>query len=271
MLPSIKTEVSTENNPSAKEALPRRLSLKKVLYHPLTWLAIGLHVVLLVVPLHDRQPVETPVEEEVAEEEKVAIDILNLSDIATSTPPPENTPPPEASAPVPPPPAAAPPPTQIVASPAPIPVGGATTQPPASQPAVTPPPATQPPAFNPAPAQRAFISGLGSLGVKENNLSMGMPLRGSFRRPENFEKFVTGTELIATAKDVRWLDDEPNDILPLIESDYAQTNITFTQLGNYGGEPLYMLSTDSQPILYISIVGLTGSSLVVMWENNPLG
>ncbi|MGB3294829.1 MAG: hypothetical protein WBB01_17740 [Phormidesmis sp.] len=270
MLPSPKTKATTDSAPV--EAAPsRRLTLKKVLYHPLTWLAVGLHVLLLLVPLKDRQPADAPAEDEIVPEEEVAIDILNLSDITTSAPPPE-VPPPEASVPVPPhlpvaaPPAAAPPPRQVVVvepAPAQTPIGDATSEP------VTQPPATQSPAFDPAPAQGVFISGLGNLGVADNT-AVGMPDKRAFRRPENFEYFVNGADPVAAAKDARWLDDEPADLLPVIQSTYAQSNITFTQLDNYGGEPLYELTTDGQTILYMSIVALEGSSLLVMWEDNPL-
>lgn len=279
MLSPTETEVTTENSAPAKAVSPRRPTLKKLLYHPLTWIAVGFHVLLLVVPLSQRPPNDVSVEEKTNPEEEVAIDILNLSDIAASSPPPENIPPPEAS-PVPPLPAApAPAPRQVAVAAAGAPTTPAapvTSAPAAGAPAAsapagsTPPPGTPPPAFDPAPAQGVFISGLGNLGVRDNT-AVGMPDKKSFRRPENFENFVSGTEPVAAAKEARWLDDEPADLLPVIQSTYAQSNITFTQLSNYGGEPLYQLTTDGQTILYMSIVALEGSSLLVMWENNPLG
>lgn len=274
MLSPTETEVSTTNSAPAEAASSRRPTLKKLLYHPLTWIAVGFHALLLVVPLSNQQPKDVPAEEEPAPEEEVAIDILNLSDISAPSPPPKNIPPPEA-APVPPSPAApVSAPRQVAAVPAPAPatpaagVPGA-TQPPGTQPPGTQPPGTQPPAFDPAPAQGAFISGLSSLGIADNT-AVGMPDRKSFRRPQNFENFVSGTDPVAAAKDARWLDDEPADLFPVIQSTYAQSNITFTQLDNYGGELLYQLTADGQTILYMSIVALEGSSLLVMWENNPL-
>lgn len=275
MLPSTEKEVTTENNPPAQAAPPRRFSLKQVLYHPLTWLAIGLHAVLLVVPLQERSPDVAPAEKESVSKEEVAIDILNLSDITAPSPPPENIPP-EAS-PVPPPPAASalqlqPRQVAVASAPAPTtPTGGpGATQPPSPQSPGPQSPGPQSPAFDPAPVQSVFISGLSNLGVRDNT-AVGMPDRKSFRRPGNFENFVNGIEPVAAAKEARWLDDEPSDLLPVIESNYAQSNITFTQLDNYGGEPLYELTTNGQTILYMSIVALEGSSLLVMWENNPLG
>lgn len=277
MLSPTETEVTGENSLSAKAVSPRRPTLKKLLYQPLTWIAVGFHLLLLVVPLSKQPPDDVPVKEETDPEAEVAIDILNLSDIAASSPPPENISPPEASL-VPPLPAAPAPqaPTrQTTVAPAP-----ASTAPSSTANAIAPTsttqtpgtqtPATPPPAFDPAPARGVFISGLSNLGISDNT-AVGMPDRKSFRRPENFENFVSGIEPVAAAKEARWLDDEPADLLPVIQSAYAQSNITFTQLSNYGGEPLYQLTTNGQTILYMSIVALEGSSLLVMWENNPLG
>ena len=111
MLPTIKKNTSVQQKESAiapsstqptKQPAGRRITLKKVLYHPLTWLAVGFHVLLLVVPFGggaNSDLAETPEEDS---EAAIPVDLLNLSDIATSTPPPLEPPvaaPPPAVAP----------------------------------------------------------------------------------------------------------------------------------------------------------------------------
>ena len=63
----------------------------------------------------------------------------------------------------------------------------------------------------------------------------------------------------------------PGNILTQLETTYGASGIVFRQLENYGGEPLYELVTaQGESFLYVSLADLKGSTLVVMWPQNPL-
>lgn len=286
-------EITSENTAHPPR---QRITWKKVLYHPLTWLAVGLHVALLVVPFSPASPVAVEPEEESTEENAIPIDLLNLSEIATSTPPADTPPPSEAA-----PPAAAPPdPSAKIAQMPPEPntvdlntvdlnsIDPKTTEPnatesktlsegPAQSPTEASPTEASPadsvsndPPFDPGPQSGVFIQGLGNLGVADNS-NLGMPLQSSFRRPENYSYFVAGPDQAAPgARGAKWLDDERNDLVPLIQNTYAAQSLTLIEAGAYGGEALYELqSAEGNSVMFVSIVELEGSSLLVLWNNNP--
>ncbi len=67
------------------------------------------------------------------------------------------------------------------------------------------------------------------------------------------------------------MDKGPDDVLSQLKTTYGPSGIVFNQLDNYGGELLYQLVTaEGQPFMYISLVSLKGSSLLVIWQGNPL-
>lgn len=308
----------------------RHLLLKKALYHPLTWLALGLHALLLVIPLNSHLPATEPEAHEPEVSEEVAVDVLNLSDVATATPPsqkpvvPTSAVPPAAAR------QAAPSPAAAAAAPfnpapsAPVyPSAIANQTRPAQSYAAASPPSTSPrassaasssagpvaadssvaaasvtagsaaannsavgagspaaaapPAYDPNPDRGVFISGLSTLGVQDNTSSVGLPADAkAFRRPDGFGFFInnqnpSNPQPVTGAKDARWLGKPSAELLPMLQSTYAPSNITFTQLDDYGGEPLYELKTaQGQVFMYVSLVELKGSSLLVTWENKPL-
>lgn len=275
---------SAENRSSLGERSPLRLitdrfTISQVLHHPLTWLAVGFHALLLVVPF-DPSPSAAPPEtiEEKAPEE-AAIDILSLSEISTPEPPapaaPEPPPAPPAAAP----PAAAPAPSAPrSASGSVAPAAAATNAVPpaagASVPATTAPagdPPPPPPAYDPSADQEIFIGNLGAIGLTDYTAAQGLPETRFFRHPENAGTFLNGSAPAAGAKDARWMDKGPDDVLSQLKTTYGPSGIVFNQLDNYGGELLYQLVTaEGQPFMYISLVSLKGSSLLVIWQGNPL-
>ena len=260
----------------------KRLTLKKVLYHPLTWLAVGFHGLLLVVPFDPSAPsVTDPEPQEEETDEAIAVDILNLSEIASSTPPPAETPPPvtppPVAVPVAAPPVVPPIPAEIPAElpveeaveEAPIeeeaPVAETPVQPEAS---VDPPLEPQPPAYDPGQEQGVFVSGLDSLSVQNYTESLGLPDPGLFSKG-NAAYFINGTEPAAGALQAQWMDKSPDDIFGELQPLYQ--GVTFNPLDNYGDELLYELQNpNGQSIAFISLVDLKGSSLMVMWSTNPL-
>ena len=254
---------------SAKNNSPRRSPLKRVLSHPLTWIAVGLHALLLVVPFNPKPAVAPDLPEEETPEE-VTVDILNLSDIATSTPPPETPPPPENTPPpvpqaAPPVPSAVPPPTadEIPAEP----------EPSAPEPSVPDPPAEPPPppAYDPSQDQQVFINNLGAINLGDYTDTLGLPDASNFRNPGNAGAFVSNGAPVAGARSARWMDKPPDSVLGELQTTYARSGIQFNPLAPYGGEALYELITpDGQSFMYISLAALEGSSLLVIWQANPL-
>ncbi len=315
----------------------RLLIVKKALYHPITLLAVGLHALILAMPLRELPASEPEVAEEVPEE--VAVDILNLSDIASTTPPvakpatggaPVSGGAPAAARSG----AAAPsnlanparysPPAAVqsssAASPAPvvgvpsnlaagIPVGAlaATVSATGAVPVGAAPVGAVPggstgadtggtggavaggggpvatgggpvgqPVYDPGQDQGVFITGLQSLGVQDNSAAVGLPSNPNmFRRPAGFGYFLDITnpdepQPIATAREARWLEKQTDELFAQLQATYAQSNIAFNRLDDYGGEQLYELkNAQGQTAMFISLVDLKGSSLLVMWDNKP--
>ena len=291
MLPSIKekssTELATEQNNSSGELSSRpingrRITLKKVMYHPFTWTAIGLHVALLVVPFSRNtadKALETP--EEVPEE-AMPVDILNLSDITASKPPPAQ--PPANTAP--PPPASAPPPSSVPApSSAPVPVEDAQA-PAAPAPAddaatapitdtsTQPPP---PPAYDPSEDQAQFVANLsGVFGSKDTTEQTGLPPnKKSYFRKSNGGYFVSGDNpvtVVTGAKDARLMNQKPDEALNALVTSYQPAGVTFTQVENYGDELLYqVLTANGETMMYVSLVDMKASTLMVIWPQKPAG
>lgn len=267
---------AAENKSSLNESSLRRLTIRQVLYHPLTWLAVGCHAALLLVPFDPSPPAAAPetIEEEAPEE--AAIDVLNLSEIATAEPPtqassePPSAPPPAASQPAPVRSATAP----AASAAAPAPASNAPAAPAAPAAPVAPGGATKdplPPAYDPSADQDLFIGNLGAIGLTDYTASQGLPPAGLLRHPENASYFLNGSAPAAGARDARWMDKGPDDVLNQLKATYEPGGISFNQLDSYGGEPLYQLVTaEGQPFMYISLVSLKGSSLVVIWQSNPL-
>ncbi|MEM8504193.1 MAG: hypothetical protein AAF716_13700 [Cyanobacteria bacterium P01_D01_bin.1] len=270
----------------AAKSTTNRLTPKKILYHPLTWLALGAHIVLLVVPFNPSEPKAVEESAEQPEDtESIPVDILNLVEIATSEPPPEPAAPPPASVPTP----AITPPTQ------PIPVPAETAPPdvdsaPDVQPETAPPDESQlqqqaveqPVAYDPSADQQAYIRNLDSLGLAgykdpitgENSL----PAAREFRKGTDSSYFITETSVdgiptvqaVAGARDARRLDGEPGAILSQQEETYAALGLSFDEVGDYGGEPLHQLTKeDGSPVMYLSLVRLQGSTLLVIWQSDP--
>ena len=243
----------------------------------LTWLAVGFHALLLVVPFDPSPSAAPPETPEEAAPEEAAIDILSLSEISTPEPPA-----PAASEPPAAPPVAAPPSTSPRSAPAPTAAAPDTAAPatavaPAPGPSAPATPAAAgdlpppPPAYDPSADQEIFIGNLGAIGLTDYTAAQGLPEPRFFRHPENAGYFLTGSALAAGAKDARWMDKGPDDVLSQLKTTYGPSGIVFNPLDNYGGELLYQLVTaEGQPFMYISLVSLKGSSLLVIWQGNPL-
>ena len=309
----MRSPISTETTITNVQGIqPRkRLKWKRVLYHPLTWLATGLHVALLVLPFNPAPPVvanledkpeETPEETLEEPDEAIPVDLLNLSEIATSEPPPTTPspkPPPIASLPTPPPPspASAPPalapqraapipqPAEPAALPEPepqTPEPQSTPEPQTPEPQTPEPQTPEPepqtpepepqPAYDPAGDQQLFVQNLGAIGLNPYDLdAIGLPAPKDFKKPVNAPFFLNGDAPVPNAKTVQWLDREPSDVFKQIENSYASTGITFAQEPAYGGEELYhAITSEGQTLMYFSLARLTGSTLLVIWSEKPI-
>ncbi len=273
----------------------RLLILKKVLYHPLAGLALGLHLLLLIVPFNPSNPAPAESEKLPEEEAVIPVDILNLADISAPKPlppasaesaptqpasqPPNQTPSqpqiqtqPSATQ------QAAPPLTSSAIPNNPSNPALANNQPPTNnqspannQPPNNQPPANQPPAYDPGLQRAAFIGSLGNIGL--NNYGDRLPQPNFFKRPENAGYFLTSTDppaLVGGTLSSTWMDKGISTIFPQLQTTYATTGVNFTQLEDYGGEVLYELTdATGQPFQYISLIELKGSTLIVNWPERP--
>ncbi|MEO0520966.1 MAG: hypothetical protein AAF171_27140 [Cyanobacteria bacterium P01_A01_bin.116] len=261
----------------AKVQPTRRLTARKVLYHPLTWLAVGFHGLLLFVPFNPG-PVSVEEDVEIAEEpeeDAIPIDILNLSDIATATPPAEA--PPTATPPAPPSAAVAPAPATVPAPAEPEPLVADEevlidiADPDIADPLGTPDEEVpKQPAYDPGQDQTLFIDNLGQMALGDYTADQGLPPANFFREPGNAGYFLAGETPVAGAKDARWMDKGPDAVLDELQRSYAASGITFSQLNDYGGEVLYELKTPTgESFMFISLARLKGSSLLVIWQGDP--
>lgn len=278
MVPGVQEEQKTQSvverpaveKPAVKK-LRSRLSWKALLYHPLTWLAIGAHVVLLVVPFNPDKPVAVEPEESEEEiDESIPVDILNLSALSAPEPPPD-APLPEPVT-TPPAPTAAPPPAEVPAPPA------VTAEPAVPDPA-TPTPATPdppeedppPPAYDPGGDQTAFTGNLGRLGL---NAYTFLPEPGMFPNG-NSDRFLNFADPnnpvpLSGSLGAQLNDKQPGNVLGVMQDAYAGSGLVFTEWTPYEGEKLYQLSNpDGKPFMYVSVVDMNGSSLLVMWSEDP--
>jgi len=255
-----------ENEPAVK-----RTTLQKVMYRPLVWIAVSLHVALLVVPFGDRPSTETIEAETADPDTSIPVDILNLSEIATSTPepPPPASPPPPSSAAPPPassaaPQASTPPPQQPnPADPSPTDTALAPTDT-SSQNSNQP---TQ--AYDPTADQQVFIANLAGFGDADTTGKTGLPPVSLFRKG-NGQFFVSPDGTAANgASDARWMNQKPEEILNTLTSTYSGA-LTFTQVENYGDELLYQAVTATgETAMYISLVDMKASTVLVIWPQNP--
>ncbi len=289
MLPSIKEkrpnqsttqQITPSKDLPSQPPNPQRITFNKVMYHPLTWIAIGLHIVLLVVPLSDRDRADKTSEtSEEVPEEAIPIDILNLSDIATSTPPPaaESTAPPLSGPVTAPPSSAAPAPSSAPPSSAGASAGAATAAPTNSAPAPSANPGAgnpaspsgSPPAYDPSGDQTMFIQNLGLFGAIDTTAQTGLPPDKLFRKG-NASFFVSNGAPVAGAKEARWMNKAPAAVLNLLETSYQPTSVTITPVDPYGEEAMYEVKTAAgQTIMYVSLVDMKASTLMVMWPEQP--
>ena len=293
--------------------LSRPGGFKKILYHPLTWIAVGFHLLLLTVPF-STEP-SAVAEEAVAEEEAIPVDLLNLSAIATATPSaqqPEASPaaaPPPASANASPPPAAAPSAAPPVSNNLPLPpvpnmpvpasvTSQASSQIPSqsqtqAQPSAQLPaqssaqPPAQPPAYDPTEDRKVFLQGFDSIAAAGLNEYGELPTAEQFSK-RNAQYFLGASALAADyrnpvragepgslpdgAATAKYTDKQPKDVLSQVQSSFASVGVSFTQIGEYGQEPLYELKKPTgETFAFVSLVGFQGSTLTVVWTQNPNG
>jgi hypothetical protein len=284
---------------------------RSLLFHPLAWVALGLHAALLFMPMGE--PKATEAEAEAPEtEEAIAVDVLNLSDIATSKPPPpgaptaSNRPAPAQNAaqrsaqpaqmPVPQnPPAQSPPaqaPSDSAAAPAansvaPVADNSSAGSSVATDNSTAPNFAAPDPAaaggaaggaggdaaaaYDPEADQSVFIANLSAIGLQDYTDDTGLPAPNLFREPNNAGYFLENGQPVANARSARWMNKSPDAVLAQLQESYGPSGITFNQLGDYGGEGLFELSTaEGQSFMFISLVRLKGSTLVVMWQQMPV-
>lgn len=121
-----------------------------------------------------------------------------------------------------------------------------------------------------------------------NDLSgQGLPLASRFTKGN--ANYFLGPAAIATdflnpvsvsdagalppgAASARVIDSQAKDVLKKIQAGYAKTGITFNPASDYGGEPLYELNKPTgETFAFVSLVSFQGSSLMVLWINNPNG
>ncbi|MEO1404515.1 MAG: hypothetical protein AAFV72_25140 [Cyanobacteria bacterium J06635_1] len=257
----------------------------RILFHPLTLVSVGLHALLLFMPAWELEHSEAE-EPEILEEEPV-IEVESLADLLGT---PDQAPPPEAPAE---------PPSQAQA-PEP-PQKQVLTEVPEELPEELPPedlpleelppdelPLDEPPPFDPV-VQAQFKSAL------SNYLSVGSTnAAGTSSNFDNTDQWPIPAPWIPrsfgdpgaffTADSMA---DESFQPYPGVEFKYIGRNfdlvsseglgpavqengLSFEQIDTYGGSDLYVvISPEGNPMNYISLVDMKGSTAVFVWPDDP--
>jgi len=270
------------NDISPTRRLTPKNILIKLLYNPLTWLAIGAHLLLLVVPFNPNATTTDVIEEPEEEvDESIPIDILNLSELATAAPPPETPPPPSPATP---PPA----PVPALAAPVPAPVAEVPAEAEPLEPEVPTEPESQelevpveevlqdPPAYDPTGNQNYFVGQISNLGIDTYEGVVAYPDSRDFEKG-NGDSFLDFTNPIdpaplPTSRDAVYMDEQLSDVITTLNNSYGGS-VNITPVQEYAGELLYELSDgDGNVFLHVSLVEFrSGSTLLVMWPANPNG
>jgi hypothetical protein len=274
-------------------------NLLRTLLAPLFVLSVGLHMVLLVVPLPSRpETSEAADETEIVEEEETVVDLLSISSLATAEPelpvepPPAEAPPPEAA----PKPVASQAPTQPV-----VPETFPADPPPEPPPEEPPPddfsqeeflePEPEPPALGFDPNRQAELAGnvVNSIGRAPGesdfdltdqftgaNLDLpdNRPLWPAEKRQCFFNSVnANGFTPASGALDIRFLS---RNVDLIRQNDIPRTfaQQTVNPLGPvYCNEALFeVLDVNGTPILWVSLVPVSpggSSALVVIWQQDP--
>lgn len=279
------SEVAPRRRHSPKELLVR------LFYSPLTWLAIGAHVLLLIVPFDPsaRTPEVTEEQAEETVDESIPIDILNLAELATPTPPPEQpaaTPPAQTATPPPvPAPAAALP--AAVEEPAPLepvgpeelldeePVGGDEDTGP-DETEIDSTGGEESANYDPTENQNYFVGQIANLGISVFEGVVQYPAAEDFDQG-NGDRFLNFADPLnpvplPESRDAVYMDEQVSDVIATLNNAYGGS-VQITQADAYADELLYALSdVEDNVFMYVSLVEFkSGSTLVVMWPNNPNG
>ncbi|MBD2260267.1 hypothetical protein [Pseudanabaena sp. FACHB-2040] len=245
---------------------------------PLFITSIALHAILLAFPLSSPQTAVEP--EEAEEEEPAVIDILGIARPELVEPEPiETAPPPSAETP---PATAQPAPSPAAAAPAnpdtlPPPEDNPVDDPPAVDDPFQAPPADEPPAtpaFDPQASRQQFFANLPNIGVSDYTGTIGLPDRRRFRNPSSADRFLANVDHTPTAlpnTTARWLDKEPGTILrDGLQAAYEASGLSFVEQEAFVEERFFEAqNAEGQTVFYISLVQLEGSTLLVMWDNDP--
>ncbi|MGJ3246354.1 MAG: hypothetical protein ACFE0I_09805 [Elainellaceae cyanobacterium] len=253
----------------------------QLLVHPMLYVSLLLHGVVLAIPGSPEPEVEP---DELEEEQE--IDITSLSPIVKPLPEPEPSPSPT---PQPTPSPAPVQPTPRQAAPAPTPQPQA-IQTPAPQPAATPTPAASPqptpspspaPAFDPSPYRNQLAGGFES---SDRYFRGGdNPPPAFYQNPDAYfddpnasdpslrDGIINDRVIMLNDVDLSQADDEGvvNAFRP---ADYLPADVTINRLEDYGGGPLYEVKTnDDQLVGYLNATpsGTGPSVMIMLWEFDP--
>jgi outer membrane biosynthesis protein TonB len=272
-------------------------NLLRMLLAPLLVFSVGLHVLLLVMPLPSSpEPAEESDETETTEAEEEVVDLLSISSLAT----------PEPEVPVESPPAEAPPPEPVPQTAAPQ----APTQPvvpetfPEELPPPEPPPEERPPeefaqdefaqaepepqplGFDPNRQAQLVNNVAGSLGREpgKSNFDLTDQFPGNIwdlyvsqwdtAKLQCFFSSIdrSGYSLAPGAADLRYLS---RNIREIERTDIPRTfpGQTINPLGPaYCNQPFFEILEDGTPILWLSLVPVSpggSTALVIIWQQDP--
>ncbi|MGD1941964.1 MAG: hypothetical protein ACFB0G_11685 [Leptolyngbyaceae cyanobacterium] len=249
-----------------KSAAPKRAWRWQWLLAPLMGFSVVLHIALLFVPLPAPENPEEVEEVPPEEDEEIAVDILNLSEIVAPEPPPEQPqqqPQPEAA---PPPPAEVPPPPDPTQEVAPVEEDTFEDQLPIDD------GLDEQPVFDPGPSRNVFIDGIANLPVTDQTSEVGLPEPRFFRVETNAVCFVRPDGgPVPEARDARWLELEPSDVFAVLQESYEPSGISLTERGDaFCGERYFEAFTAAgESFMTFSLAQLKGSTLLVIWETPP--
>jgi len=265
--------------------LPNRQRRWQRFYYPLLLISGVLHSLLLVAPLPS-QPEPATETEAPASEETEAVDLLSIAELPTAEPP-AAAPPPESTSPAPSPPDPRPTAPQPVA-PEQYPEEPVPSQPTDPLPPEEPAPdETGSPASNftidPARQNQALagIDVIGRTGSSNFNITDLFPYgawgKGLNNLPEgergcffgqisqdSYDLVAGATQLLYISRNIEFV--ERDDLAQSFEArGYDLVKLD----SGYCNHPLIAVQEAGQPLLYISLIDLKGTTIVIFWSSDP--
>ena len=122
------------------------------------------------------------------------------------------------------------------------------------------------------PSNDVLLADVDNSSLFDQSAEADFPEVNLFEQPEHAACFIdpaTG-EAVAEARDVRWLELAPSEVLAVLQETFASSGMTFNELDAFCGEQYFAALTGTgESFMTFSLVALKDWTLFVVWETPP--